>query len=1056
MRCETHETPSHDNGADRVTLTLHFDRDGLSLRETPFGLMVSVADLRSGGEPGSPALPRTQVRIAVPEPFWPHELEIREEAWETVVEKGAVVAPAQHLRAGVPRSTAKKTTSTTSASRRGKAPKEESPADERPAEEPCEPDHDGGHCAADCSCRTHRDRIRPPLTEGFPTPPFTPHDPDKYAAAATNPPPPARAVRLETIGTTRVAVVEVAPVRMTSTGGLQLCTSLSLSVRYDAAPPLGDRDRAVEELREQLGRDVDPERVQPLPDREITGAAEAIRLRDLARDSVLNADVVGPFGRQWPIIELPSEYLVVTDDVRWNAMTMTPTSAVPGMVAHFERLAAAKRARGVSGRVVTITDIVAGRYGDVRTGSRDLQEVIRRFLKIARRRWGVSWLLLGGDVSVVPVRQVAGAVQGRIDRDDTKSSPDDNRSYWTGSYLKMKVVNPGDWWAASSANQLVRSDTGALIPYDAAGTASSTSPGWFFTASDWTTRSTMPTEYVRVNGPAGLVNADLMFLYQWNTLPTDLYYASLAGWVIGYQTIDLGWFRFQLPYVYEPDHDWDANGNGIYGQHRADGTDLDGVHLATDLSVGRAPVESSSEAKAFVDKVLAYERASSLWSSTDREWPTRMVLASSSWGGPAWFSATADAVPGDGQYHHDPAAQRSVLKKSAPPESFAFELIAHVSDSDRRLMPYKSSTSSAVRGWYYAKSATDTSINELVINLLFVTIRIPMPSAWIVVHGPLAERTPVAYELDWVGQDGSMADQESLRTQLSAELPAINDVQRLYEDELDLTLAERFAAPVEYLTAARLQSALETRPHFVSLSGHGSSGGCCGGSVGLANALTNGEPGFIGYADSCLTNMIDDEDAFSEALVKNPHGGAVAYVGNTRFSWIGVGDNFQRAFFHRLTTTRHLGLLNDSRLGVYGTTGFWTGYDRWAIFALNLLGDPELQVYRSALPRLWLTLTDDLVVHVKALVPQPRPSEPFPEPPTVRGIRVHVVAGDQSFEAVTNDAGEVRVPADLAAAGPWEVTASHPDFVTAYAVLDVPPPAEGHRDCCCRDGCCAG
>ena len=95
---------------------------------------------------------------------------------------------------------------------------------------------------------------------------------------------------------------------------------------------------------------------------------------------------------------------------------------------------------------MTISDIVAGRYGDVRTGSRDLQELIRRFLKLARERWGVCWLLLGGDVSVVPVRKVAGAMQARIDR-DSKASPDDNKSFWTGSYLKMKVVNPGDWWS---------------------------------------------------------------------------------------------------------------------------------------------------------------------------------------------------------------------------------------------------------------------------------------------------------------------------------------------------------------------------------------------------------------------------------------------------------------------------------------------------------------------------------------------------------------------------------------------------------------------------------
>jgi hypothetical protein len=603
----------------------------------------------------------------------------------------------------------------------------------------------------------------------------------------------------------------------------------------------------------------------------------------------------------------------------------------------------------------------------------------------------------------------------------------------------MKVVNPGDWWSASTMNLLVNAATGGLIPYDAAGTSSSASPGWFFTASNWTTRSATTTQYVVVNGPAGLVNAELMFLYPWNTLPTDLYYASLAGWVVGYETVNLGWFSFQIPYVYEPAHDWDAVGNGVYGQHRADGTDLDGVHLATDLSVGRAPVETAAQANTFVDKVLAYERAGGIpyLFSADPDWPTRVVLASSDWGGPTWFTATAATTPGNGQYHHDAAASQSLLKKDGAPDSFDFELIAHVSDSVRRVLPYKSTINSAVRGWYYARSATDLRINEFTVPLPWGTFHIPMTSEWMVVHGTLSDRTPAAFQLDSTGQDGSMSDQEELRQQIRNELPAIDEFTRLYEDELDLTLAERVAAPVEYLTAARLQAALNTRPHFMSLSGHGNSNGCCGGSVGLANALTNGIRGFIGYADSCLTNQFDTNDAFSEALITNPNGGAVAYVGNTRFSWIGVGDNFQRAFFHRLTTTRHLGLLNDSRIDVFGTTGSWEGYERWAIFTLNLLGDPELRLYRGPLPGIRIVIKAPFKEIQLEPIPVPWPPKgPIPDPPPLREALVHVRAGDQEFDLYADADGTVRLPEDIPLGERLEVTASHPDFFTGHEMLD--------------------
>ena len=118
--------------------------------------------------------------------------------------------------------------------------------------------------------------------------------------------------------------------------------------------------------------------------------------------------------------------------------------------------------------------------------------------------------------------------------------------------------------------------------------------------------------------------------------------------------------------------------------------------------------------------------------------------------------------------------------------------------------------------------------------------------------------------------------------------------------------------------------------------------------MATAGGLSNGYHSFIAYADSCLTNQFDAEDAVSEHLLYNPNGGAVAYVGNTRFSWIGVGDNFQRRFFDRMQTTRHLGLLNDTRCAMVNeSTGFYRLYNKWQIFSMNLMGDPEMPVWSS-------------------------------------------------------------------------------------------------------------
>jgi len=65
--------------------------------------------------------------------------------------------------------------------------------------------------------------------------------------------------------------------------------------------------------------------------------------------------------------------------------------------------------------------------------------------------------------------------------------------------------------------------------------------------------------------------------YEDNYLPCDLYYSDLDG-------------------------SWNENGNDIYGEVEDD------IDMYPDVFVGRAPVENSSEAIAFVDKILTYEK----------------------------------------------------------------------------------------------------------------------------------------------------------------------------------------------------------------------------------------------------------------------------------------------------------------------------------------------------------------------------------------------------------------------------------------------------------------
>ncbi|MBM3315059.1 hypothetical protein FJY71_04355, partial [candidate division WOR-3 bacterium] len=65
-----------------------------------------------------------------------------------------------------------------------------------------------------------------------------------------------------------------------------------------------------------------------------------------------------------------------------------------------------------------------------------------------------------------------------------------------------------------------------------------------------------------------------------DSLPCDLYFGDLDG-------------------------TWDANGNNVFGEVD------DSVDLYADLHVGRAPAENTADARAFVDKLLRYERGPS-------------------------------------------------------------------------------------------------------------------------------------------------------------------------------------------------------------------------------------------------------------------------------------------------------------------------------------------------------------------------------------------------------------------------------------------------------------
>ena len=154
-----------------------------------------------------------------------------------------------------------------------------------------------------------------------------------------------------------------------------------------------------------------------------------------------------------------------------------------------------------------------------------------------------------------------------------------------------------------------------------------------------------------------------------------------------------------------------------------------------------------------------------------------------------------------------------------------------------------------------------------------------------------------------------------------------------------------------------LAAQLSTGYHHVYMITHGSntswsmeSGGSF--STGNASALTNATTPSIVYTVACNTGAFDrSEPSLSEAFIRNPDGGAVAYLGSSRYGWYSPGSStggtscrYAREFY-KAVFEDGCGTLGEAfarhKMAMAGSSGF-NGTNRWVQFGTNLQGDPAI------------------------------------------------------------------------------------------------------------------
>src|SRR5829696_4531597 len=196
MRCDCSYDPHAGQGQLRVSL--EFDPRDVHIARTPFGALVALDGATSHGQEGGPALPRKTIKVVVPLMQWPTEVSVVRDQHLRLTETPIFVAPVQRLRAGI----------------HGHGTDHDVETGAAPPPAPVKRS----------TCRPHPDGERgQEFPEPFEAPPLTLPNPKLYEDALRAPRPMAVPLTIQQIGLTRLAVIELNPVRLDGEGRLELC-----------------------------------------------------------------------------------------------------------------------------------------------------------------------------------------------------------------------------------------------------------------------------------------------------------------------------------------------------------------------------------------------------------------------------------------------------------------------------------------------------------------------------------------------------------------------------------------------------------------------------------------------------------------------------------------------------------------------------------------------------------------------------------------------------------------------------------------------------------------
>jgi len=296
----------------------------------------------------------------------------------------------------------------------------------------------------------------------------------------------------------------------------------------------------------------------------------------------------------------------------------------------------------------------------------------------------------------------------------------------------------------------------------------------------------------------------------------------------------------------------------------------------------------------------------------------------------------------------------------------------------------------------------------------------------------------VLFPTDWqpgqiVSVDGAVHGESLL-----VRAPSCATVDRYYENTT--------AYPgSHFLNRASALAALGRGYGIVNHIGHGARSQLSVGSELLTMpdiaGLANGDSVGLWIASDCASAAVDYECVAEEA-VRDPSGGALAYLGATRDAWPGVSYDLTT----RLTDLLERGpattlgeAVEDARASLLPLARAESP-ERWGYFETVLLGDPALPIWRCAPAT--LTVTRPATV--------PLSGSGFPVTVLLSGVPVDsalVVAWKQGEEyraGTTNAAGQVTLPFHPGSTGKFSFSVTSPGALPFLDSLTVVADAPSH------------